>query len=137
MADRRGRHNGAAFLGLTFGCARCHDHKYDPISQRDYYAMQAVFAASDRPYPDKVRNAHQDAQRHPLGDAAAEGAERRPPLHRPDRGPDGLPALPPRSADGSPPASSRRVEHTGTEDLLDTGGRVAKFEARFGKKTSK
>jgi hypothetical protein len=46
---------GAAFLGLTFGCARCHDHKYDPITQKDYFAMQAVFAASDRPYPDKVR----------------------------------------------------------------------------------
>jgi cytochrome c553 len=46
---------GAAFLGLTFGCARCHDHKYDPIPQKDYYAMQAIFAASDRPFPDKVR----------------------------------------------------------------------------------
>src|SRR5262249_45397749 len=46
---------GAAFLGLTFGCARCHDHKYDPITQQDYYAMQAVFAASDRPYPDQIR----------------------------------------------------------------------------------
>ena len=46
---------GAAFLGLTFGCARCHNHKYDPITQKDYFAMQAVFAASDRPYPDKVR----------------------------------------------------------------------------------
>jgi hypothetical protein len=46
---------GAAFLGLTFGCARCHDHKYDPIRQKDYYAMQAVFAASDRPFPDKIR----------------------------------------------------------------------------------
>jgi hypothetical protein len=46
---------GAAFLGLTFGCARCHDHKYDPLTQKDYYAMQAIFAASDRPYPDKVR----------------------------------------------------------------------------------
>lgn len=33
-----------AFLGLTVGCARCHNHKFDPISQTDYYAMQAVFA---------------------------------------------------------------------------------------------
>jgi hypothetical protein len=46
---------GAAFLGLTFGCARCHNHKYDPLTQQDYFAMQAVFAASDRPYPDAIR----------------------------------------------------------------------------------
>jgi mono/diheme cytochrome c family protein len=32
------------FLGMTAGCARCHDHKFDPITQRDYYALQAVFA---------------------------------------------------------------------------------------------
>lgn len=35
---------GTAFLGLTTGCARCHNHKFDPISQKDYYAIQAVFA---------------------------------------------------------------------------------------------
>ncbi len=35
---------GTAFLGLTTGCARCHNHKFDPISQQDYYALQAVFA---------------------------------------------------------------------------------------------
>jgi hypothetical protein len=39
---------GAAFLGLTFACARCHDHKYDPVSQKEYFGLQAVFAASDQ-----------------------------------------------------------------------------------------
>ena len=35
---------GEAFLGLTVGCAKCHDHKFDPIPQRDYYRLAAVFA---------------------------------------------------------------------------------------------
>src|SRR6185503_20090199 len=34
---------GKAFLGLTVGCARCHDHKFDPISNRDYYALAGIF----------------------------------------------------------------------------------------------
>lgn len=35
-----------AFLGLTVGCARCHDHKYDPIPTQDYYSLAGVFASS-------------------------------------------------------------------------------------------
>jgi mono/diheme cytochrome c family protein len=37
-----------SFLSLTVGCAQCHNHKFDPITQREYYALQAVFAALDR-----------------------------------------------------------------------------------------
>jgi hypothetical protein len=33
----------AAFMGLTVGCAKCHDHRYDPITQKDFYAMKALF----------------------------------------------------------------------------------------------
>ena len=35
---------GELFMGLSFGCARCHDHKFDPILQKDYYRLQAFFA---------------------------------------------------------------------------------------------
>jgi hypothetical protein len=36
-------HTAKAFLGMTFNCAKCHDHKYDPIAQTDYYAFRAFF----------------------------------------------------------------------------------------------
>ena len=39
---------GAAFLGLSVGCARCHDHKYDPIPSDDYYRLAAVFTTTIR-----------------------------------------------------------------------------------------
>ncbi len=49
----------STFLSMTVHCARCHDHKFDPIAQRDYYRLQAVFAGvdrGDRPYYDPERS---------------------------------------------------------------------------------
>ncbi|MCO6457347.1 MAG: DUF1549 domain-containing protein, partial [Pirellulaceae bacterium] len=69
---------GTAFLGLTLGCARCHNHKFDPITQRDYYALQAVFAGvehNDRALPltddARTRIATLDRQLGELRDALA------------------------------------------------------------------
>jgi hypothetical protein len=57
----------AAFLGLTAGCARCHDHKFDPVTQRDYYALAAVFAGvqhgeRELPAPDSAARRDEEAR---------------------------------------------------------------------------
>jgi hypothetical protein len=41
--DHAVEHTGKAFLGITLNCARCHDHMYDPILQKEYYAFRAIF----------------------------------------------------------------------------------------------
>jgi hypothetical protein len=42
---------GKSILGLTIGCARCHDHKYDPVTTTDYYALYGIFASTRYPFP--------------------------------------------------------------------------------------
>lgn len=46
IVDQQLNKVGRAFLGMTLECARCHDHKFDPISQHDYYAMAGFFHAT-------------------------------------------------------------------------------------------
>ena len=64
---------GRAFLGMTLGCARCHDHKFDPISTRDYYALAGILRSTKtlKNYTDNV--AHWIDTPLPL-DGAAEAA---------------------------------------------------------------
>ena len=55
---------GSVFLGLTVGCARCHDHKFDPLSQREYYQLFAFFNNGDDPTlelcsPEEIRKRRQ------------------------------------------------------------------------------
>ena len=42
---------GQTVLGLSLGCARCHDHKFDPISMQDYYALYGIFSSTRFPFP--------------------------------------------------------------------------------------
>ena len=57
---------GRALLGLSIGCARCHDHKFDPILHRDYYAMAGIFHSTgigDANVPPRVNDAKEKARR--------------------------------------------------------------------------
>jgi hypothetical protein len=56
------RTSSEAFLGLTIGCARCHDHKFDPIRQTDYYALYATFAGVRHGTRELASNAEREAR---------------------------------------------------------------------------
>jgi hypothetical protein len=65
---------GSAFLGLTLGCARCHDHKFDPIAQRDYYGLQAFFAATVPKEVDIASAAEKESHRRRVEEIRAQTA---------------------------------------------------------------
>jgi len=64
-----------AFLGMTVGCARCHDHKFDPILQRDYYAMAGFFHSTQSVYKTE-RGVWSDVLEVELPETEAQQAER-------------------------------------------------------------
>ena len=57
-AADRVRTVGTAFMGLTLNCARCHDHKYDPVTMDDYYSMMSFFNSIDQEKGLEVQNEH-------------------------------------------------------------------------------
>ncbi len=69
---------GSVFLGLTMGCARCHDHKFDPIPTRDYYRLEAFFAAvTVRPEPIPFTQYERPAELERRATVWGEGQKRR------------------------------------------------------------
>jgi hypothetical protein len=54
---------GKAFLGLSLRCARCHDHKFDPVTQKDYYALYGIFASTQFPWAGAEELASKDFDR--------------------------------------------------------------------------
>ncbi len=50
LVDQQVSKTGTAFLGMTLGCVRCHDHKFDPIALQDYYAMAGIFRSTSSTY---------------------------------------------------------------------------------------
>jgi len=95
---------GRTVLGLTLGCARCHDHKFDPISQRDYYALAGVFRSTTSFAELGHVSTWLD---HELG-TAAELAARRSALAR-------------RDAAVAELESAERQAHADSQQLLQTG----------------
>ncbi len=65
---------GAAFLGLTFACTRCHDHKFDPLSAGDYYRLQAFFGGSRYADVDFATPAERDARKKQVDEINAKTA---------------------------------------------------------------
>jgi len=122
---------GTTFLGLTIQCARCHDHKFDPITQKDYYSIQAIFAGVNHAEravaaPDAASRRREEAALR----VELAGIERRldgtEPLATPDRHAPVRPTVSSRrNVERFAPVSARMIRLTikatcdGTEPCLD------------------
>src|SRR5688572_1809939 len=109
---------GTTFLGLTVGCARCHDHKFDPVSQKEYYAIEALLSGVEHgerevPAPDQEERERKaailageiasiDDRLWSLEPAASPGAA----------GSRRLPVSPLRNVDRFPPIETARIRFT-------------------------
>lgn len=93
--DETIEHTSKAMLGMTFNCAKCHDHKYDPWTQEDYYRMRAIF----EPYQVRIDRVpgQMDIQRDGIPRAFDCNLQVETYLHRrgDDRNPDKSRAIPP------------------------------------------
>ena len=76
IVDKQIQKVGKAMLGMTLDCARCHDHKFDPIPQRDYYALAGIFNSTSSVYL-TGRGVWSDVNARELPETDAQMAERK------------------------------------------------------------
>ncbi len=141
---------GATFLGLTVGCARCHDHKFDPVSMRDYYGIRAVFAGvqhGERPIQKQADTTRVNALRRQLAELEREIIAAEPGADPKAKEPRRLPVNALRNIERIAPVQAKSIRFTieatnnGSEPCIDeleifTAGKEPKNVALRAKATS-
>ena len=109
--DATVEHTAKAFVALTINCARCHDHKYDPVSQREYYAFRAIFE------PHNVRTERLPGQSNLNKDGVARVFDAKPdePTYLYEGGNEKMPRKDDPVAAGTPAAFATPLEYASVE----------------------